>query len=60
VRNPPRNEGPFYTVRERRNAVDAVADDRSAARPTVVPGAPENQEQHQKRIGPPIPEDTRS
>ena len=55
MRNPPRNEGPFYTVRERRNAADAVAEERSAAQPTVAPVAPDDRQQHQKPISPPTP-----
>jgi hypothetical protein len=56
MRNPPRNEGPFYRVRDRTDAADAVARDRSAGQPTPGPVVPEDQGQQQKRISPPIPD----
>ena len=51
---PPRNEGPFYRVDNRRNAVATVPHDQSAAQPEPV--AQEDQHQHQNRAGPSISE----
>jgi hypothetical protein len=61
MRHPPRNEGPFYTVRDRRDAADAVAEERSVAQPTPAPVTPDEQQQHRKPGSPPTPgADTRA